>query len=227
MRPYNRLMAFIFMTALTIPLLAAGGAAAQTSATVETSAWGSTPGLTEPHPDSKGRAGYWWWPKPEAGAEPQERIAGNRGRVYGAWNLVVTVGCPEGPHPPPEPPRYYGDPIVCGGVVLNNILFDFDKAILKAEGKAEINKLIAEMNKFQGDTLVCIGHTDDVGSEAYNLQLGERRAQAVKDYMVEQGIAEYRIGIKSLGETMPAVPNDTPQNRALNRLVEFEITLGN
>ncbi len=227
MRPYNHPMASIFITTLTIALLAAGGTAAQTSATVEISAWGSTPGLTEPHPDSKGRAGYWWWPKPVGGAEPQARPAGNRGRVYGAWTLGVSIGCPEVP-PPPEPPAV-PNIIGCGGnaIRLNNVLFDFDQYTLKDEGKGEIGKLVAVMKEFREDTVVCIGHTDDVGPEAYNLQLGERRAQAVKDYMLEQGIAEARIGIKSLGETMPAVPNDSPPNRALNRRVEFEITLGN
>lgn len=226
MRPYNRPMAFIFMAALTIALLTAGGAASQTSATVEISAWGSAPGLTEPHPDSKGRAGYWWWPKPVGGAEPQERPTGNRGRVYGPWNLVVTIGCPEVSHPP-EPPAV-PNIIGCGGnaIRLNNVLFDFDQSTLKDEGKREIEKLVAVMTEFREDTVVCIGHTDDAGTEVYNLQLGSRRAQVVKDYMVERGIAETRIGIKSLGESTPAVPNDTPENRALNRRVEFEITLG-
>jgi OOP family OmpA-OmpF porin len=150
---------------------------------------------------------------------------GNRGRVFGAWEPpkppTVTVYHP--PLPPVSEPRT----IICTSVVLNNILFDFDKTTLKPAGTAEIDKLVREMQKYIKDTLVCIGHTDDAGSPEYNMALGEKRAMAVKNYMVESGIAAERIAIRSMGESQPAVPNDSRPNRALNRRVVFEITVGN
>lgn len=71
--------------------------------------------------------------------------------------------------------------------MLNNVLFDFDKSTLKPEGKAEIDKLVAEMGKFPGDTVVVVGHTDSVGTDAYNVALGQRRADAVVNYMKAAG----------------------------------------
>ena len=206
-------------------LLAAGMHSA--SATEAKPTWGNTPGLTTPQPDLKGRAGYWWWPKPEAGAEPREHPAGNRGRVYGAWEPTeespaaqVEPPCPEQP-PPREAERR---------LILNGVLFPFDSAELTVWAKAEIERTVLELEwffkQYTNDRVVCVGHTDDVGAIEYNQRLGARRAQVVRDYMLEQGIAEPRIGIKSFGETQPAVPNDTPANRALNRRVEFEIAFG-
>ncbi|HDP35658.1 MAG TPA: OmpA family protein, partial [Candidatus Hydrogenedentes bacterium] len=108
---------------------------------------------------------------------------------------------------------------------LNNVLFDFDKAVLKPEGKAEVDKLIAEMKKHAKDTVVIEGHTCNVGPADYNMGLGQRRADAVKKYMVENGIDSGRIETVSYGLTLPAVSNDTPANRKLNRRAEFKITV--
>ena len=196
-------------------------------ATEEAATWGKVEGLSEPHPDSKGRDGYWWWPHPVADQSDVARPVGNRGRVFGPWvkperETIVSCGMPL-----PSPPSDAPPPICKCAILLNNILFDFDKAVLKPEGKAEIDKLVAEMTKFGNDTLVCIGHTDDVGPAEYNMILGEKRAQAVKDYMVEKGVASDRIGVKSMGESEPAVPNDSRPNRALNRRVVFQITVRN
>ena len=112
-------------------------------------------------------------------------------------------------------------------IVLNNVLFASDSVEIRPEGKAEIEKVVAEMGKFNGDTVTCVGHTDDTGSEAYNQQLGLRRAQAVVDYMKASGITPERVKAESKGETEPAVPNNTPANRALNRRVVFQYKLGN
>jgi outer membrane protein OmpA-like peptidoglycan-associated protein len=187
--------------------------------------WDNSPELQSPQPDSKGRSGYWWWPESnEHRTEGADHI-GNRGRVFATWKAIETSNAP----PPPEPPDWApGQTIGCGSYIrFNNIIFLSDSVALSKEGKAEADKLIAEMSKFHNDTAVCVGHTDDVGTESYNLQLGLRRAQAVVDYIATNGIAPTRLRAESRGETEPAVRNDTPVNRALNRRVVFEVTLRN
>ncbi|MCK5862550.1 MAG: OmpA family protein, partial [Candidatus Hydrogenedentes bacterium] len=96
---------------------------------------------------------------------------------------------------------------------------------LKAEGKAEVDKLVAEMKKYSKDSVVIEGHTCNVGPANYNMGLGQRRADSVKAYMVESGIAVSRVETVSYGLTRPAVPNDTSANRKLNRRAEFDITV--
>ena len=110
--------------------------------------------------------------------------------------------------------------------MFNHVLFDYDKATLKPEGRAEIDKVVAEMKLHEGDTVLIEGHASNEGSDAYNMALGQRRADAVRDYMVQMGIAPNRIQTISYGESRPAVANDTPANRKLNRRAVFVITMG-
>ncbi len=200
---------------ISIVLLAAPLAHAEDT---PSDAWAEAPGARSPQPDSKGRTGHWWWPEGTDGD-------GNKGRIYSKQVIASAPIASETPVPPPvvEPQP----PIVCGHVILNNLLFHPDSAELRPEGIAEIQKVVAEMQKFPGDTVTCVGHTDDTGSEAYNQQLGLRRAQAAIDYMKASGISPERTKAESKGETEPAVPNDTPANRALNRRVAFQYKLGN
>jgi len=139
--------------------------------------------------------------------------------VYNAWQKPV-VATPTPPIPNPVPPKQIHTVPMYAAV-----LFDFDKAVLKPEGKAEVDKVVANMKQYGKDTLVIEGHTCNVGEEAYNMGLGQRRADAVKKYMVDSGIAEARITTKSFGETQPAVANDTPANRKLNRRAVFVTTI--
>ncbi|MBI5094696.1 MAG: OmpA family protein [Candidatus Hydrogenedentes bacterium] len=106
-------------------------------------------------------------------------------------------------------------------VLYNNVLFNFDKAALTPEGKAEIDKAIAELKKYPKDLMELYGHTCDIGPPEYNMALGQRRADAVRRYMVENGIDAGRIKSSSRGMTAPCLPNTSPQNRKLNRRVEF------
>ena len=197
------------------------------SATEARPAWGDTPGLTTPQPDSKGRAGYWWWPTPNAEGGNTSSGIGNGGRVFGAWkktnqdesdSSAVMAPTTEGP----------GEGAGIGrGVfyIMNNILFSFDSDSMTQYGREVADRYIEDMTKYPKKTATFTGHTDDIGPEDYNLALGLRRAQAVKDYMVKHGIAEERISIKSMGESQPVVPNNSPPNRALNRRVEIDMPL--
>lgn len=100
--------------------------------------------------------------------------------------------------------------------------FDFDKATLKQGGKDLIDSEIAKLGQVNLNSVIAIGHTDSVGSDAYNQKLSERRAQAVKDYMVSKGIAADRIQIKGMGESQPVADNKNKEGRAKNRRVEIE-----
>lgn len=204
----------------------AGTCPADNIAVEEKTTWGNSPGLTAPKLDSKGRAGHWWWPKPSGRKESETHKKGNGGRVFAPWapaketvSVEPTPPYPEQP-PPREPERH---------LILNNVLFPSDSADLTIWGKADLERTATELAWYfeynPRDKIICIGHADDIGSESYNMELGLRRAKAVVDYLVTHGIGDSFLQIQSVGESKPLVPNDTPQNRALNRCVEYEIVL--
>ena len=184
--------------------------------------WGNTGAKPEPKADSKERTGCWWLPVEAAKNDKDGELWGNRGIVFHAWKKPVVEK--KVVPPPPQGMRGHGDP---GPIILNNVLFDFGKAVLKAEGKAEADKLIADLKHYDHDTLIIEGHASSEGDEAYNMALGMRRADAVKKYMVESGIAPERIKTVSFGESRPAVTNDVEANRKLNRRAEFKMTYFN
>ena len=187
--------------------------------------WGNTGATPAPTADTKGRSGFWWWPIEPASNADDGELWGNRGIVY---HTYAAAAKPDEKPPvvaPPEEKKNEGGGRVA--VVLNNVLFDFDKSTLKPEGKVAVDQVIAELNKFPKDTVVVVGHTDSVGTDAYNMALGQRRADAVVAYMKSAGIDAARVGSKSMGESAPAVANDSAANRALNRRAVFEITMVN
>lgn len=103
-------------------------------------------------------------------------------------------------------------------------LFDFDKSVLKLEGRQMLDGLIGKINKeFNLEVVIAVGHTDSVGTDAYNMKLGQRRAEAVKAYMVSRGIEKNRVYTDSKGESQPVADNKTAQGRAKNRRVEIEV----
>ncbi|MBX2944614.1 MAG: OmpA family protein [Cyclobacteriaceae bacterium] len=108
-------------------------------------------------------------------------------------------------------------------ITLNNIFFDFDKAILKPESFPELNRIVTLMKERAGMNVSITGHTCDIGEENYNLGLSERRAKAVQKYLVDKGIDQGRIDVKFYGESQPTVPNTSMENRRKNRRVEFKI----
>jgi outer membrane protein OmpA-like peptidoglycan-associated protein len=108
-------------------------------------------------------------------------------------------------------------------VVINNIFFDFDKAVLKTSSYSELERLLKFLNDKQINKVKIEGHADSTGPESYNLGLSKRRAQSVSNYLKENGVSSDRIVTEWFGETKPAVPNDSRANRAKNRRVEFEV----
>lgn len=109
-------------------------------------------------------------------------------------------------------------------IILRNIFFDFDKATLKKESTAELEKLLSIMNEVPTLKIEVSGHTDNKGSADYNKKLSERRAKAVVDYLVAKGVSPERLGYAGYGMGRPLVSNDDESGRQLNRRTEFEIT---
>jgi outer membrane protein OmpA-like peptidoglycan-associated protein len=108
--------------------------------------------------------------------------------------------------------------------ILRNIYFDFNKATLKQESLTELNKVERMMRENPNIQVEIGGHTDFIGTDAYNMTLSQRRAEAVKDYLVKKGIDPRRIMAKGYGKTRPIASNDDEEEgRELNRRVEFRI----
>ncbi len=101
--------------------------------------------------------------------------------------------------------------------------FDFDKAVLKAEGSAKLDEVISKLNGVNLEVIVAVGHTDSVGSDAYNQALSLRRSEAVKAYLSSKGIDKSRVYTEGKGEKQPVADNKTTDGRAKNRRVEIEV----
>ncbi|MBB2485588.1 OmpA family protein [Mitsuaria sp. WAJ17] len=101
--------------------------------------------------------------------------------------------------------------------------FDFDKAVLKPEGKAKLDDLVSKTSGINLEVIVAVGHTDSVGSDEYNQKLSVRRAEAVKAYLVSKGIEKNRVYTEGKGEKQPVADNKTTEGRAKNRRVEIEV----
>lgn len=109
-------------------------------------------------------------------------------------------------------------------VTLNDkVLFDFNSADLKAESRDSLRKMAAVFKKYDKTNLTVAGHTDNVGVTTFNIQLSERRAKAVADYLAGLGIPRVRIRIMGLGFERPVTSNDSAEGRAKNRRVEIHI----
>lgn len=102
-------------------------------------------------------------------------------------------------------------------------LFDFDKSTLKPEGIALLDKLVADLRKVTVEVIVAVGNTDSIGTDDYNLALGQRRASAVKAYMISKGAPSNKIYIESKGKSNPVASNATAEGRAKNRRVDIEV----
>lgn len=113
------------------------------------------------------------------------------------------------------------------GIVVefsSNILFGYDKSNLSEDAKTNLDKLVLVLNNYSDTDIECQGHTDNKGSEGYNQNLSENRANSVSNYLYTRGISNSRVNIKGFGETYPKYDNETNDGRAQNRRVEFLIT---
>lgn len=115
-------------------------------------------------------------------------------------------------------------PIEVGATVrLQNIYFDFDKTTLKNESFIELNKVVDFLKQNETVEIEISGHTDSKGSDDYNINLSQGRSQAVVDYIIGQGVENFRLSAHGYGEGKAIDTNDTDAGRANNRRVEFTV----
>lgn len=107
------------------------------------------------------------------------------------------------------------------------VFFATNQSGISDNSKLALNKLVKVFTEYPETNILIEGHTDDVGTETYNLALSERRAEAVSNYLKTAGVSPSRVTIKWYGETQPKVANDNDAARATNRRVEFAITANN
>ncbi len=121
------------------------------------------------------------------------------------------------PAPAPQPPA------ATKVTYAADAFFDFDKAVLKPEGRAKLDDLVGKVKGINLEVIIAVGHTDSVGSDTYNQKLSVRRAEAVKAYLVSKGIEKNRVYTEGKGEKQPVADNKTAEGRAKNRRVEIEV----
>lgn len=131
----------------------------------------------------------------------------------------------QSPAPAPKPASAPA-PLVQKVTLSAETLFDFDKTAIKPEGRRSLDEMVAKIALIDLEVIIAIGHTDSIGSDAYNQRLSTRRAAAVKAYLVGKGIAANRITAEGRGEKQPVADNKTREGRARNRRVELEV-IGN
>lgn len=125
--------------------------------------------------------------------------------------------------PVAQAPAAKGAPVASKVVFNADTFFDFDKAVLKPEGRKLLDQVATQVGTINLETIIAVGHTDSIGSVAYNQKLSERRAAAVKTYLVSKGIDPNRIYTEGKGKSQPVADNKTAAGRAKNRRVEIEI----
>ncbi len=128
------------------------------------------------------------------------------------------------PAPAPRPAPPAPAPAAASKVTYAaDAFFDFDKSVLKPEGKAKLDDLVSKVKAINLEVIIAVGHTDWIGTDAYNQKLSVRRAEAVKAYLVSKGIEKNRIYTEGKGEKQPVADNRTKEGRAKNRRVEIEV----
>ncbi|HZA57019.1 MAG TPA: OmpA family protein, partial [Candidatus Udaeobacter sp.] len=126
---------------------------------------------------------------------------------------------PPPPPPPPPPPA----PKVERTIILDDVLFDFDRSTVKPEAAAILDRLVVFLNENKDKRAALSGHTDSVGTEKYNQGLSERRVKAVREYVVKKGVDSGRVSGQGFGESKPIADNKTKEGRAKNRRVEIKV----
>lgn len=149
------------------------------------------------------RTGYW---------TPADAVPGCDGALVAAAAPAAAPAPGAAPVPTSEKVTFAAD-----------AFFDFDKSVLKPDGKAKLDDLASKLNNLNLEVIIAVGHTDAVGSDAYNQKLSIRRAEAVKGYLVGKGIDAKRVYTEGKGEKQPVATNKTAAGRAQNRRVEIEV----
>jgi outer membrane protein OmpA-like peptidoglycan-associated protein len=134
-------------------------------------------------------------------------------------------GCPQPQYPASAPPVEPQAP-ASEVITLNDagkVLFDFDKSDLTAAARSQLDGLMGKLSHANVASIRVVGHTDSVGTDAYNKGLSERRASSVVEYLLTQGLAPEKLTSEGKGESEPVADNETDEGRAQNRRVELHI----
>jgi outer membrane protein OmpA-like peptidoglycan-associated protein len=158
-----------------------------------------------------------------------QRVHGRGDARYVTAGIQLSYNFSAPPPPPPPTPAAAKaaattpTPATGKKIILRGVNFDFDKANIRADARPILDEAITTLKAEGGIAIIAEGHTDGVGTDAYNLALSQRRAAAVKDYLVKGGIGADRIKVEGFGESKPVASNDTADGRAQNRRVELRI----
>jgi OmpA-OmpF porin, OOP family len=149
----------------------------------------------------------------------------------GALKPVVVAAPVEAPAPPPAPVAPPAPaPVVVAPVPSSekvtyaaDACFDFDRAVLKPEAKTKLDDLVSKTKEINLEVIIAVGHTDGVGTDAYNDKLSVRRAESIKTYLTSKGLEANRVYTEGKGKRQPVADNKTAEGRAKNRRVEIEV----
>ena len=136
---------------------------------------------------------------------------------------VAAPAAPAAAAPRPAAPAVVAPPAATKVTYAADAFFDFDKSVLKPEGKAKLDDLVGKIKDINLEVIIAVGHTDAVGSDSYNQKLSVRRSEAVKAYLVSKGVEQNRVYTEGKGEKQPVADNKTGEGRAKNRRVEIEV----
>lgn len=168
------------------------------------------------------RTGYW---------TPADAVPGCDAPLCVPPEHLENGKCVAPPPPPPPPAEPAPAPAPAPAPVPTSekisysadAFFDFDKAVLKPAGKASLDDLVGKLHDINLEVIIAVGHTDSIGTDAYNQKLSVRRADAVKSYLQTKGVEANRIYTEGKGKTQPVADNKTAEGRAKNRRVEIEV----
>ncbi|MBI3783149.1 MAG: OmpA family protein [Deltaproteobacteria bacterium] len=158
-----------------------------------------------------------------------QRVVPGKNVTFATVGLSLTYNeaAPEAPAPvaqaQPAPPPAPTPAPQKKKIVLRGVNFDTNKSTIRPDASVVLNEAVATLKSEGGVAVIAEGHTDSVGSDAYNQKLSERRANAVRDYLIAGGISASRISVEGFGESRPVASNETAEGRAENRRTELRI----
>jgi len=152
--------------------------------------------------------------------------AGNGGPLAGVPIVCSFFGAPPPPPPPAPPPAPMAAPAPppdsCGRIVLSGVNFAFDSAEIDGSSSVVLDAAADQLKECPNVAVRVEGHTDWIGTDAYNQGLSERRAESVQGHLIGRGVSASRLTAVGFGESQPIASNETDEGRALNRRVELK-----